>query len=226
MRWDWSTPAGQQQERLHRLAVLHDLCPECASPPGEPSRQQWLAEQAHPRPNDHRNLRPGSWSTPEGEHACFVHGAFRVHDREAFQAWAAATFTVTGDVFAYVVTVDGEPWTRALFWFDDDQRLLLETASSWRYFHLENVFEHLWPPVFRGSRIAGPLDDRLDAPYRPIYPCPPAAASVFTRLHRIDDRAVPPAPQTVRPPSVSVHPTDPLSNVTLRGARESANGGS
>lgn len=185
LTWDVATPEGDEQERLHRLAVLHDACPLCAGSPGDPTRKQWLAELAEPRMVDPGDLRPGTWLTPEGEHASFVHGVFRVHDREAFQRWAGATFATVGTAFAYVVTVGGSPWTRALFWFEADSELHLETASLDRYFHLENVFEHVWPPVFRGSRIAGPLDDRLDRPYRSSWPPPLAEASVFTGLRRL-----------------------------------------
>lgn len=184
MTWDYRSDEGREQERHHRLAVLHDACPKCIPGPGEPTRREWLAELAEPQPVDTR--RPGEWLTPEGEDASFVHGRFEVHDRDAFERWAGANFTILGQAFVHPVTVGATPWTRALFWFEEDG-LHLEASSLDRYLHLEQVFEHLWPPVFRRSRFLAGLDDRLDQPFRPHWPQPPAEASAFTALHRIPD---------------------------------------
>jgi len=151
MTWGYDDPDGDEDERLHRLAVLHNACSSCADPPGGRTRKQWLAELAAPQPVDPGMLPPRAWLTPEGEHASFVHGELRVHDRGAFVYWATGNFATVGAAFAYVVTVDGIPWTRALFWFEDDGRLHLEAASLNRHFHLENVFEHLWPPDERAG---------------------------------------------------------------------------
>ena len=120
--------------------------------------------------------------TPEGELASFVHGTPEVEDRDAFTRWASTTLKPAGDAFAHVTVVDGSPCARAMLWFDEDDRLHLEAPSLDRYLHLEVTLERLWPPVFRGSRILAPLDNRLDAPFRPQWPAPPAEASVFTRL--------------------------------------------
>jgi hypothetical protein len=194
MSWDYDSDEGEECERLHRLAVLHNACPRCADPPGHPTRRQWLAELAEPRPVDVSLLQPGDWLTPEGELASFVHGRLRVHDRDAFEVWARDNFAVVGTVFAHVAEVDAAPWVRGLFWFEEDGMLHLEAASLDRHLHLERVFEHLWPPVFRGSRVAGGLDDRLDEPYRPTWPQPPAEASAFTALRRL------PTTATLTPP--------------------------
>ena len=182
-RWDWGTPLGDELERIHRLAVLHELCPDCDDGPGAPSRREWLSRLAEADPDPPGTLPSGTLWTPEGEVASFVHGEFRVDDRPAFESWAASEFTVVGRAYAHVVMVADEVWPRGLFWFEDD-RLHLETSSCRRYNHLEAVFEHVWPPVFREGRIIAPLDDRLDEPFRPTWPEPPAEASVFNRLQR------------------------------------------
>lgn len=183
MNWDVGTEKGRCQRRLHRLAVLNDACPECAHPPGSPTLREFLRGLAQPRPVA-RGEAPtlGSLLTPEGELASFVHGTPEVEDRDAFTRWASTHFERNGEVFAHVMVVDGSPWARAMLWFDGDDRLHLEAPSLDRYFHLEFTLERLWPPVFRGSRILAALDDRLDAPFRPHWPAPPAEASVFTRL--------------------------------------------
>ena len=185
MTWDYRSAEGREQARLHRLAVLHDACPKCVPEPGHPTRRDWLAELAEPRPQD--EPRPGEWLTPEGEHASFVHGRFEVHDADAFERWAGANFPISGQAFAHTVTVGTVPWTRALFWFEDEGVLRLEASSLDRYLHLAQVFEHMWPPVFRGSWFLAGLDDRLDQAFRPHWPQPPAEASAFTALHRIPD---------------------------------------
>ena len=82
--------------------------------------------------------------------------------------------------------------------------LHLEAASLDRHLHLEQVFEHLWPPVFRGMRFAGGLDDRLDEPYRPTWPQPPAEASVFAALRRLPTDATPTSPSVGWAASVRV----------------------
>lgn len=189
MTWDHFSADGLEKERHHRLAVLHGACPRCADPPGELTARNWLSELAQPRPFEmHRVERP-LWLTPEGELASFVHGRLRVDDPPSFRNWASRNFVTTGDVFAHIVHVGGSPWTRAMFWLAEDDRLHLEAASFDRYLHLEFLFAQLWPPVFQGSHIGAALDDRFDEPFRPGSPPPPAEATVFTRLRR----ALPPA---------------------------------
>lgn len=186
LHWDVRTEAGRRQERRHRLAVLNDACPECADPPGSPSFRDFLRDLARPRPLAPDEIPPtGGLVTPEGELASFVHGTPEVVERAALTRWADANLTRTGDVFAHVGNVDGSPWPRALLWFGDDDRLHLEASSLDRYLHLEITLQRLWPPVFRGSRILAPLDVRLDAPFRPDWPAPPAEVSVFTRLQPV-----------------------------------------
>jgi hypothetical protein len=189
MSWEVGTEAGAAQERLHRLAVLHGACPRCADPPGGPTTAEWLAELARPQPADPARLRVGTWLTPEGELASFVRASLRVHDREAFEAWATDNFTPVGAAFAHVVTVDDVPWPRALFWFDPDGELEVEAASSDRYLHLEVLFEQLWPPVFRGFRMVAPLGKGPVARLDLGWPPPPAEATPFTRLERLGEPA-------------------------------------
>lgn len=184
---DWNPwdDDARRQERDHRLAALNGACLRCADPPGSPPFDQFLRKLARPRPPDaHDHVRPGHLSTPEGELASFMHGRPRVEprDREAVRQWASTTLTPIGGAFAHVVDVDGWPWVRALLWFDDEEELHLESSSLDRYLHLEITLQRLWPPVFRGSRAMSSLDERLDAPFRPTYPAPPAEASAFTRL--------------------------------------------
>jgi hypothetical protein len=191
MIWEYRSADGLERERHHRLAVLHGACPRCADRPGELTARDWLSELAQPRPFGTARVDRPLWVTPEGELASFVHGRLRVDDPTAFRAWAFRNFAIVGDAFAHLVDVEGSPWTRAMFWLAQDGRLHLEAASFERYLHLEFLFEQLWPPVFRGSRIGAALDDRFDESFRPLYPRPPAEASVFTRLTRVLPAAEP-----------------------------------
>lgn len=183
--WDVRTTRGRAAQRRHRLAVLNGACPQCIGGPGDRDYRDFLRELARPQPYaEWGSGREGQWLTPEGELAAFVHGQPEVDDRDAFEHWARTAFTAVGEAFAHVTTIEGSPWPRALLWFDVDDRLHLEAPSLDRYLHIECTLEHVWPPVFRGSRICAPLDERLDAPFRPHWPTPPAEASVFLGLHQ------------------------------------------
>lgn len=183
--WDVRTTRGRAAERRHRLAVLNGACPQCIGGPGERDYRDFLRELARPQPYaEWGSGQQGQWLTPEGELAPLRPRATGSGRPRRPRALGPDGLHARGPGLRTLDDDRGHPLAPRVA-VVRRQRSTARGGIEPRSLPPHRMHPRTrWPPVFRGSRICAPLDERLDAPFRPHWPTPPAEASVFLGLHQ------------------------------------------